>query len=61
MNISRFDVVAVVATVLFASAWLAFHFRRIQRRKAESKGKIGACGAPCDGCPHAKDCGVKTA
>lgn len=60
MNMSKFDVVAVVATVLFAAAWLAFHFRRNHRRRAESKGKIGACGAPCDGCPHSKDCGGKT-
>ncbi len=51
------DVMAVAATVAFAAAWLGFRVRRHLRRSKGGGGKTGACGADCDGCPFARDCG----
>ena len=44
-----------------AAAWLALFVRRNLRRRKESKGKPGACGAGCAGCAYARNCGDKRA
>ena len=57
MSSQTADWIAVGVAVVFAVAWLGFHFRRSWRKKKELKGKIGACCSPCEGCTHAKGCG----
>ena len=51
------DWIAVGLAVAGAAAWLALRIRRHFRRQKEARGKAGACGSPCDGCPLGKDCG----
>ena len=53
------DRIAVILTIAFAAAWLGFHYRRTLRRRKENRGKLGACGSSCEGCPHGQNCGGK--
>lgn len=60
MSSQTWDWVAVGLAVSFAAAWLGFRIRRNWQKQKEAKGKFGACGATCDGCPFAKGCGGKS-
>jgi hypothetical protein len=54
------DRIAVVATVMFAAAWLLFNMRRSKlKRKEDQAGKVGKCGSTCEGCPYGDNCGGK--
>ena len=57
MRAQTWDWIAVGLAVAFAASWLAFRVRNQLRRQKDRKGKAGACGASCDGCPYAKGCG----
>lgn len=57
MSAQLWDWVVAGFAVAFAIAWLAFYLRGVLRRKKTAAGAIGACGAPCPGCPFEQDCG----
>ena len=60
MNAKTWDWVAVGLAVALASSWLLFRIRNQLRKQKDPKGKTGACGATCEGCPFAKGCGGKS-